>query len=104
MNSLSYRPAHAGRPGDIGSDAVVGAKWLPLDPRYPARKAASEALNNYVNKWFDDYELDDGESQPHAPSEFELLLIMDAFHRLVGDGEYMRLDAAWRCAALQDSA
>ena len=99
IDASVHPPTRAGEQDNLGGDAVefadLEARFTAEDPRYPARNAASKALQKYVNKWFDSYELDDGESQPHAPSEFESLLIMDAFHGLTGDEEYMALQAAW---------
>jgi hypothetical protein len=76
-------------------DAEYDRKATERDPRYPARKAACEALERYVSEWIDGYELDDGEVS-HSPSELEQLLILDAFNGLTGDEEYQRLYAAWR--------
>jgi hypothetical protein len=78
------------------SEEQMEAAFTAEDPRYPARKAAAEALHTYVSEWIEHYELDDGEHRPHAPSEFEQFVILDAFHGLTGDDEYQRLDAAWR--------
>lgn len=66
------------------------------DPRYPARKAACDALESYISEWINDYEFDCGEGPSHSPNEFELLLIHDAFAGLTGDEEYQRLHAAWQ--------
>ena len=66
------------------------------DPLYPARGAALTALHKHIDQWFKDYEFDDGESFSHSPSEFEQLLIADAFHGLTADESYLRLYSAWR--------
>lgn len=71
------------------------AAFTAEDPRYPARKAAAEALHKFIDQWIKEYELDDGEGGYHAPSEFERFLIADAFAGLTGDDEYQRLRDAW---------
>ena len=76
-------------------DAEWDRKATAEDPRYPARKAVSEALDKYVLEWIDGYELDDGEVS-HSPNELEKFLIYDAFAGLTGDEEYQRLHAAWQ--------
>jgi hypothetical protein len=76
-------------------DAEWDRKMTAEDPRYPARKAAAEALDKHVSEWIEGYELDDGEVN-HTPTELERFLIYDAFAGLTGDEEYMRLHAAWR--------
>jgi hypothetical protein len=76
--------------------AELEAQFTKEDPRYPARKAASEALHAHVKQWIEEYEYDDGESGCHMPNELEQMLIFDAFYGLTADEDYVRLHDAWR--------
>jgi hypothetical protein len=102
-------PAGAKAPAPLGGGEVVAPETWPArtteeleqyfteaDPRYPARKLASEALSKFTSAWFAEYEFTDGENGYHDPSEFERMLIEDAFHGLTADDEYVRLHSAWR--------
>jgi hypothetical protein len=65
------------------------------DPLYPARKAACEKLDSFINEFLDEYELYDGEVS-HTPSDLESLLIADAVAGLHSQDEFVQLWADWR--------
>lgn len=114
-NILVHSSANAGEHATSLAGVAVGCTQEPdefadleaeltaKDPRYPARKAASEALHQYIHQWIGGYEYDDGESGPHDPSEFERFVIEDAFYGLTDDDDYNRLHDAHRalCGPLE---
>lgn len=85
------------------TDAELEAQFTKEDPRYPARKTASEALHKHIGQWIEEYEFDNGEGGYHTPTEFERFLILDAFYGLTADDDYSRLHEAWHslCGPVQ---